>query len=242
MSEQGKSKEAINKGRAHVRASVVRLRDSRKFAMLGLPEIVGLACSGILLLAVVVSYFYFLTPAYSRVKSVEQERARLDERVRAAQQGINPDASPQVTVDEISASLEQFERNALVQATQGRMDLYTELNSIMLRHKLRNTAGPVYVTLDPVGAPGAEKAAASTGNAKWQSLYPGVEVSVTVEGPYANLRHFLSDLESSRHFIIVNSVELEGVTDADSQTGSTVVSLHLDMTTYFRRSEIATNN
>ena len=51
-------------------------------------------------------------------------------------------------------------------------------------------------------------------NAKWQSIYPGIAVSVTVEGPYQNVRHFVRDVEISRQFLIINAVELERVTQS----------------------------
>lgn len=209
--------------------------------MLGIPEIVGLVCSGIVLLAVVASYFYFLTPARARLKSIQDESEQLRTRISAAQRGVDVNASPQATVDEIARSLETFERESLLERDQGRMDLYTQLNEMLRRHKLRNTAGPVYAALDPLGGPGAPATAARAGNARWQTLYPGISIAVTVEGPYANLRSFLNEVEASKHFIVINAVELEGATDADSQTGATLVSLRVDMATYFQRANAATD-
>src|SRR4026209_2049866 len=80
---------------------------------------------------------------------------------------------------------------------------------------------------------------------KGQSVFPGIAGSVTVEGSYQNLRHFLRDLEASRQFLIVNAVELEtatqssaapageGTAPAGQRTG--IVSLRLDLATYFQR-------
>lgn len=209
--------------------------------MLGMPEMVGLVVSGIILLLVLVSYFYFLTPARARLKSIQDENGRLHARIVAAQQGVDLNASPQATVDEINQSLERFESGALLVRGVGRLDLYSKLNEMMQRHKLRNTAGPVYATLDALGGPGAPATAARAGNARWQSLYPGISISVTVEGPYSNLRNFLRDVEASRQFIVINAIELEGVTDANSQTGASLVSLRLDMATYFQRGDTATD-
>lgn len=209
--------------------------------MLGVPEIVGLAASGIMLLAVVASYFYFLTPAQARLKSIQNESEQLRTRISAAQQGVDPNASPQATVDEINQSLEKFESGALLVRSQGRLDLYANLNEMLRRHKLRNTAGPVYSPLVPLGGPGAPATAARAGIGRWQSLYPGISISVTVEGPYAELRRLLSEVESSRHFIVINAVEFEGVSDANSQSGTTLVSLRLDMSTYFQRESASTD-
>jgi Tfp pilus assembly protein PilO len=235
MNEQPQSERTSAVGREQIRARVKLIRDSRKYSMLGVPEIVGFVASAILLLAVIVSYFYFLTPARARLASVQNDSERLLEKIRAAQQGVDPNASPQATVDEINQSLERFESTALLVRDQGRLDLYANLNEMLRRHKLRNTAGPVYSPLDALGGPGAPKTAAQAGNARWQSLYPGISISVTIEGQYADLRRFLSDVESSRHFMVINAVELEGVSDANSQSGATLVSLRLEMSTYFQR-------
>jgi len=67
---------------------------------------------------------------------------------------------------------------------------------------------------------------------------------VTIEGQYQNLRHFVRDIESSKQFIIINAVELERATESNTQptaessplkSGSALVSLRLDMATYFQR-------
>lgn len=241
MSELPKNEKTKGVGRKQIRARMQHLRESRKYGMLGVPEIVGFVAGGIILLAVVASYFYFLTPAQARLRSVQNESERLQTRISAAQQGVNMNASPQATVDEINQSLKEFENGALLVRSQGRLDLYANLNEMLQRHKLRNTAGPVYSTLEPLGGPGAPATAAQAGNARWQSLYPGISISVTVEGPYAELRRFLSDVESSRHFVVINAVEFEGVSDANSQTGATLVSLRLDMSTYFQRENASTD-
>lgn len=240
MSQLPKKEKTTTLARKQIGVHVRKLRDSRKHAMLGVPEIIGLACSGVIVVAVIASYFYFLTPQRAHLKSVQDESERLRVRIAAARQGVNPDASPQATVDEINQSLERFEREALLGRSQGRLQLYAQLNEMLQRHKLRNTAGPVYAVLEPLGGPGAPATAAKAGNARWQSLYPGIGIGVTVEGPYANLRRFLSEVETSKPFIVINAVELEGVTDADSPNGATLVSLRVDMATYFQRENAAT--
>jgi hypothetical protein len=125
------------------------------------------------------------------------------------------------------------------------MALYVELNELMRRNALRNTAGPAYTVLVPLGT----KQAANTvkqGDARWQSVFPGIGVSVTVEGSYQNLRHFLRDIETSRQFLIINAIELETgnqyntVALGDAATPPpgqrpAIVSLRLEMATYFQR-------
>src|SRR5205085_10670009 len=74
-------------------------------------------------------------------------------------------------------------------------------------NNLRNTSGPAYTYLEAKGE--SQNQGPRLGNAKWQSLYPGISVTVTVEGQYANLRRFVRDIESSSQFIIINAIELE---------------------------------
>ena len=129
------------------------------------------------------------------------------------------------------------------------MSLYQDLNDLMRKNGLRNSSGPAYTSLQPLAFKTQGQAQASSGGTgnKWQSLYPGIAVNVTVEGPYQNLRRFVRDIESSKDFIIINAVELEKATRSGSpvaseetsapQTGSnsTLVSLRLDLATYFSR-------
>ena len=141
------------------------------------------------------------------------------------------------------------------------------LNNLIKSNGLRNTAGPTYAPLDPVGTKQQAQltvTAERQSNAKWQSIYPGIAVSVTVEGPYQNVRHFVRDIEMSRQFLIINAVELERVTQSgvalDQPLSSpltpttrgavgprptaggsgTLVSLRVDLATYFRRAETTT--
>src|SRR5688500_19414598 len=126
------------------------------------------------------------------------------------------------------------------------MSLYTTVNDLIKSNGLRNTAGPTYTPLEPIGAKAQVQpntSAEKQTNAKWQTIYPGIAVSVTVEGPYQRVRRFIREIESSRQFLIINEVELESVTqsgvatDPSTPSGTTggratLVSLRLEMDTY----------
>jgi Tfp pilus assembly protein PilO len=233
--------------REQIRVRIEKLRVSRKQSIFGLPEMMGLAASLVLLLMVVFSYLYFLVPANARRGSAQAERDRLQKKILDAKIGYQTQQDVQTSVAEITQSLVDFENTRLASRDQGRMVLYEELNRLIRSNNLRNTSGPTYSALDTVD-PNAPKAAATTqraGSAKWQSIYPGIAINLTVEGQYQNLRRFLRDLEASKQFIIVNSVELQPSKDAaravTDGTGGAVVSsgslvnLHLEMGAYFRR-------
>jgi Tfp pilus assembly protein PilO len=233
----------------HVRVRARKLIQSRQRSALGIPEIVGLAASAIMLLAVVFAYLSFLTPARMRLARLGAERDRLQATLRESEININTSQDKQATLEQINQSLVDFENQRLAERNEGRMTLYNELNTLMRRNNLRNTSGPTYIALEALGERAQAKTAATRpANAKWQSVFPGIGVSVTVEGQYQNLRRFVRDIESSNQFIVINAVELQGVTDvgapvmtpegealpAPSGRG-TLVSLRLDMATYFRR-------
>jgi Tfp pilus assembly protein PilO len=222
------------------RARINKLRMSRKSGVFGVAEIIGLAGALLVLVLVVVAYLYFLVPARSRRATLELERARLQSQLKNSQAVLVEGQSTDATVHTITQSLDAFETTGLVEANRGRMDLYDSLNTLIRKNGLRNTSGPTYTPLEPIGSKVSTGSRAA--NTKWQSIYPGIAISVTVEGPYQNLRRFVRDIETSKQFVIINTVELERATESNSAvasetgaTGASLVSLRLEMTTYFQR-------
>jgi Tfp pilus assembly protein PilO len=224
------------------RARFSNLSISRQSGVFGVAEIIGLAGSFLILVLVVVAYLYFLVPARARRATLELERARLQTELRNSQDVLVRGQSTDATVHAITQSLDDFETTGLLAENRGRMDLYENLNNVIRKNGLRNTSGPTYTSLEPIGS--KVSAGSKAANTKWQSLYPGIGISVTVEGPYQNLRRFVRDIETSKQFVIINTVELERATESNSATtpdaagagaNSALVSLRLEMTTYFQR-------
>ena len=194
-----------------------QLKRAPAISMLGLPELIGLAGAALLALLTIFAYVYFYLPAHSRLAATEHERDLLQIQFRNTQKLFEGTRSTSEEVSQRLASVSDFEGNWLSVSGPGRMSLYAELNNLIRSNGLRNTAGPSYSPLEPIGSKPqtqTNESAEKQGIAKWQSIYPGVLVSVTVEGPYQNVRHFVRDIENSRHFLIINSVELEGVRDS----------------------------
>lgn len=263
MSQERPMQSSAMPARRSSSLNLVQLRRAPVVSLIGLSELAGLAGAAILLLVTIVAYFYFYLPAQSRLKSAELERARLQGVVRASQDNLQQGITVTEQVDRITGSMKGFESNYLANPAAGRMSLYTTLNELMKSNGLRNTAGPSYTPLDPIGTRTQVQPTASAekqSNAKWQTIYPGIAVSVTVEGPYQRVRHFVRDIESSRQFLIINAVELETVTQSGVPVESpvvlpgrglapeaaggaggrgTLVSLRLEMATYFQRPEAA---
>src|SRR5687768_7958660 len=151
MSTEQVSDTQTQSRRAQIKVRLDRLKKSRQRKTLGVAEIAGLAGSAFLLLLALLSYFYFLSPSYRELDSLQRERARLQTQLRSAQEGYQHNEDTQTTVATINASLESFENGNLAASGTGRMALYTELNQLIKRNGLRNTAGPTYNMLAPLG-------------------------------------------------------------------------------------------
>lgn len=214
---------------------------SRRGKMFGIAEVVALAGSCFVLALVLFSYLYFLVPARSRIASLKTERQQTETNIKTLEGVVNKDQGTQQTVDTVVASLNEFETKHLLRSDRGRMQLYEELNQLIVKNNVRNTAGPTYTTLDTTDAKAASGKSVVT---KWQSFYPGINVMVTVEGGYENIRRFIHDIERSKQFVVINQVELQRaqqdnapVSAEESGSGSrgSQVTLQLNMATYFQR-------
>jgi Tfp pilus assembly protein PilO len=219
--------------------------DSRRGKMFGLAEVAALAVSGFVLALVLLSYLYFLVPARARIASLNADRKQLQTNLQTLDTVVNTDRGTERTVSEVASSLSTFETEHLMRQDQGRMALYEELNQLIIKNGVKNTSGPTYTTLDPAGTKSTSGKSVTT---KWQSFYPGVAVMVTVEGQYQNVRRFIHDVERSKQFVVINEVELQRATqnsapasaeEPGSGAQGSLVSLQLNMTTYFQRQSAA---
>ena len=221
---------------------------SRRGKMFGVAEVIALAGSCLVLVLVLLSYLYFLVPARSRVASLNSDRKQLQTNLQTLDAVVNREQNTKDQVDRVAASLEKFETAHLLQRDQGRLDLYEELNRLIVKNGVRNTSGPTYTPLDPAGTKSASGKSVTT---KWQSFYPGIAVMVTVEGQYQDVRRFIREVERSKQFVVINEIELQRSTDNNapasaeegggSGTRGSLVSLQLNMTTYFQRENGASN-
>ena len=223
--------------------------DSRRGKMFGVAEVVALAGSCFILALVLLSNLYFLVPARSKVASLYSDRQQTLTNLETLDKLYNKEKNTKQNVDSITSSLNDFETRYLLREDQGRMDLYREVNELIVKNGLRNTSGPTYTALDPAGT---KSTAGKTVSTKWQSFYPGIAVMVTVEGEYQNVRHFIRDVERSRQFVVINEVELQRASQnsgpasldaeggggggaAGSGTRGSLVTLQLSMATYYQR-------
>jgi len=241
------SAEVAPRSQSQYKQRVTSFLASRRGKMFGVAEVVSLAGSCFVLLLVLLSYLYFFVPARSRVTSLNEDKARLQANLHTLQGVVVKGRDTKGQVDQIATSLGDFQSSYLLHPEQGRMQLYEELNQMILKNNLRNTSGPTYTPLDPSGTKTVGKATTN----KWQSFYPGVAVMVTVEGQYNDIRRFVRDLERTKQFVIINQVELQRANEnnapASAEESATnprgsLISLQINMTTYFQRETAANDN
>lgn len=220
---------------------------SRRGKMFGVAEVVALAGSCFVLVLVLFSYLYFVVPARSRIASLNADRKQLQANLQTLGGVLDKEQGTQQTVDRVAASLDKFETEYLLRQDQGRIQLYEELNQLIIKNSVRNTSGPTYTTLDPAGTKSTSGKSLIT---KWQSFYPGISVMLTVEGQYQDVRRFIRDVERSKQFVVINQVELQRAeqnsapvsadgSGSGSGTRGSLVSLQLNMATYFQREGVA---
>jgi Tfp pilus assembly protein PilO len=237
---------------SHYKERVSGFIESRRGRMFGVAEVAALAGSCLILVLVLLSYLYFLVPARSRVASLTADRKQLQTNLQTLNGVVRTEQNTTQTVHQISTSLDKFETDFLLRQDLGRMQLYDELNQLIIKNGVRNTSGPTYTALEPEGT---KTTGGRTVTTKWQSFYPGVAVLVTVEGQYENVRRFIRDVERSKQFVVINEVELQRARDTNapvsaegevaaesgqpetpgSGTRGSLVSLQLSMATYFQR-------
>jgi Tfp pilus assembly protein PilO len=255
---------------AALRTRLDTLRATRRRGPFGLPELAALAFAALLVLAAVLAYLFLLVPQRSRAQSLEAERESLKQVLASQQTNIGNSQDTASRVNEILTSLERFETGHLGVASSGTKTVVEELNRLIAKNGLRISGGVNFTQLQEA-VPGAENAPRARrqsgeegGQRIVQSIFPGIGITLTVEGTYPNLRRFIRDIEGDRRqFVVINTVELEGVTDTNAAeqvappvtsgaavpgavpgaqpvqpqapTRGALVSLRLDMATYFRR-------
>lgn len=215
----------VEGGGAPLRERIDKFRGARRRNIVGVPEFIGLTFAALMLFAAIVSYFYFLLPARTRLQRAGEERTKLQSELRLSSEGIKRGESTQASVDEIIQSLEEFETRHLVARHEAATSVIEELNSLIRRNRLNISTGISFTQFDSAAADDSSQTPQGTvragGRVKaLQNVFPGIGISLTVEGTYQNLRRFIHDIEADRRFIVINGVELEGVTDAGARAAA----------------------
>ena len=183
--------------------------------MWGPMEIAAFGVSLIVLLAVFALYLFFVQPSSNKLEEVKAERDRLEQELISARSKYGSITNTETQVSNLVSSASDFESNYLPIAENGRTALYQRLNGLIAANSLTNTNGPNYSPLEFTeedrqdAAEGSENEKEQRGRQKYRSIFPGVYVTMTVEGSYQNLRRFIREIETGNEFVIISSIELE---------------------------------
>lgn len=189
--------------------------------MWGKAEIGAVAGASLVVVGAILLYLFAVVPSNHEVEKNRQESDRLQTDLTSAQSKYGNITTTESQVSKLLTSVNDFELNNLPVAAVGKNALYQKINSLISGYGLVNTTGPDYVPLDSVDLNGGVQSEEERGKAKFRSLFPGVYVTMTLDGPYQNLRRFINDVERGNEFIVISSIELE---PADSESHQTTAS------------------
>lgn len=192
-------------------------RRPRKVAggMWGPVEVAALAFGAVAVGAVVLLYIFAVAPAGRELARNRSEADRLEAEKMSAKTKYGEITTTEAQVGKLLTSVDDFETRFLPPAVNGRSALYQRINSLILAYGLTNTTGPDYQTLESADVNKDNESDEERGRAKFRSLFPGIYVTMTVEGSYQNLRRFIRDIETGNEFVVVSTIEIE---PSDSQS------------------------
>lgn len=186
--------------------------------MWGTSEIAAVGVASFAVLTVILFYLLAVVPSNRDIQTNRVESNRLQNELSSSQAKYGSITSTESRVTELLASVDDFQMNHLPIASIGKNALYQKINGLIAAYALVNTTGPDYVPLDTIDQNAAQQTDEERGRAKFRSLFPGVYVTMTLDGSYQNLRRFITDIERGNDFIVISSIELE---PSDSQSRQT---------------------
>jgi hypothetical protein len=188
--------------------------------MWGTPEVAAVAVASLAVLSVLLLYFLIVRPSNLEVERTRAESDRLQLDLTSATSKYGAITNTETRVGQLIASVNDFELDHLTPAPAGKNALYQRVNSLITGYGLTNTSGPDYVPLEAPDQDPGQQSEEERGRSKFRSVFPGIYVTMTLEGPYQNLRRFVSDIERGSDFIVISAIELEP-TDSENHKPDT---------------------
>lgn len=183
--------------------------------MWGPAEIGVVGVAGFALLALLLVYLFVVAPSNSELEKNKAELDQLEKELAATRAKYGDITNTEAHVEKLISSVDDFEVRFLPVSSIGQTALYQRINGLIAANGLVNTTGPNYLPLDIID-PTRPETDEEKGKSKFKSLFPGVYISMTVEGSYQGLRRFIRELEETEQFVVVSTVELEP-TDAQKK-------------------------
>lgn len=188
-----------------------------------------IATVGVALLAVLTTillYVFFVIPAQKELDETRVKRDQLERELITARGRYEDITSIEGRAKTLKDSVSEFESRYLPNPVAGKTALYQRINGLISAYGLVNTGGPDYAPLEVDQKQAIEVSQTESGKSKFQSLFPGDYVTMTLEGSYQNLRRFIREIETSDQFVIISAVELEPAEGGDKKNQPQVAQNH----------------
>ena len=192
--------------------------------MWGSAEIATVGLAMLAILTVILMYVFFVLPRQRELEANRVKRDKLEQEVLSAKKKYGDITSTETRVAELITSVNDFETRFLRPASISQAAIYQQLNGLISAYGLTNTTGPDYSPLEiNTRSNNGQQAEKESGRAKFQSLFPGVYITTTVEGSYQNLRRLIREIETSNQFIVISAVELEAAENKEKDDSNQTV-------------------
>ncbi len=187
-----------------------RLRDAARGARLSRVESAFLGAAVVFAAAVALFYSYKVIPLGYTIATRRREARELKagiEKLTVEQKKLLDQAS---NAEKILESLRAFE-SLLYPDQRGMTQIINDIDALGAAHKIVVNDSSYRVEeadepqIDENGVPKPRQ-----NRDKKPKIYPKLGVETTIVGDYPNLRRFLSDLERSKQFLIINSLSFQG--------------------------------
>ena len=179
--------------------------------MWGTTELVTVGLGLLAILTTILLFVLLVLPAQRELDNNRARRDELDKQLMTARSRYGNITTTKARVAELISSVDEFEAYNLTAQANGQASLYQHINGLIMAYGLINTSGPDYAPLE-IADPNRtyQQSADEKGRSKFMSIYPGQYITMTLDGPYQNLRRFIREIETSRNqFVIISAIELE---------------------------------
>jgi Tfp pilus assembly protein PilO len=191
--------------------------------MWGQTEIAIFAVALLVVLSVILFYIFIVAPSSNELEQNRARRDDLEKELAAAKTNYGDITDTETHVAKLAASVDDFEVRYLPSSANGRTSLYQRINGLIGAYGLTNTNGPTYAPLELADIDQNNQSDAERGRARFRSLFPGMYITMTVEGSYQNLRRFIREVETGNEFVIISSVELAPSESSGTAAAETTV-------------------
>jgi Tfp pilus assembly protein PilO len=212
-------------------------------------EIAAAAASLLVLIFAIGYYFNSLRPEQQRLKALEEKLKEQQEVINKGQVGMGPSGSSRMDMlKETLDSLERFRHEQLKPESTGIIDLFNQINALAKKNNLKLTSG---ITMDreqrqdgsELTTGSGKKTSKKKTSDQTTAVFSRAQCEFTVFGSYESIRSFISDLEHSKQFVVLNSMDLKSGEETQQHVGgrrgraeaaASGLSLSVKITTYFQ--------